>query len=203
MPSTPTFASRSRKRRSVAGLALGMAWSLCDCSAEVPVTSPSSSPVFPSPLPTASSSAPGGGQVAVGRPEPAALDQARVEAAYRRFWAAAATATGRSPEEWRKLLSAVATEPLLSSLVRGFADQRARSRVDYGVVVVRPTVVALEGRRASIVDCQDASRSGERDLNSGLPLTVGSARTPVAAVMRWMPGQGWLMSEARYVDGSC
>jgi hypothetical protein len=112
-------------------------------------------------------------------------------------------ASGRPPGEWRRVLSAVAAEPLLSQLVDGLAHQRARGRADYGVVVVRPSVVALEAGRASVVDCQDASRSGERDLDTGLPLTVGSARTPVAAVLRWLPDRRWLVSEARYVEGSC
>ena len=203
MPSSPTSASRTRTPRSVAGLALGLGCAVSGCSAGVPVTPPPPSLVSPSPLPAASSSGPGGREVAAGQLRPAAVDRTRVDAAYRRFWAVSVTVSGRPPGEWRKVLSAVATEPLLSHLVEGFADQRARSRADYGAVVVRPTVVALERGRASIVDCQDASRSGERDVDSGLPMTVGAARTPVAAVVRWVPGRGWLVSEARYVQGSC
>jgi hypothetical protein len=207
MHSRSASADRTGTLRSVAGLALGLGWwalAVSGCGAPVPVTSaPPSSRHSPSPLPAGLSSSPTGTEAPAGRPAPAAVERVRVDAAYRRFWSVSVTVSGRSPGEWRKVLSAVATEPLLSHLVEGFADQRARSRVDYGVVVARPTVVALEGGRASVVDCQDASRSGERDLDSGLPLTVGSARTPVAAVVRWVPGRGWLVSEARYVQGSC
>jgi hypothetical protein len=104
--------------------------------------------------------------------------------AYRRFWAVASTVDSQPQPRWRTVLAAVAAEPLLSRLLSGLEAQKAAGDRQYGVVVTRPVVVRIEADQTSIVDCQDASKSGLLDTTTELPTTVGSARTPVAATMQ-------------------
>lgn len=130
-------------------------------------------------------------------------ERERVEEAYRRFWAVSVEVDKQPPSRWREALAGVATEPMLGTLLQGFAAQRAKGELQFGSVVPRPTVVELTAQRASIVDCQDASGSGELDIESGEPKRIGSARTPVAAVLRRVDGDGWRVAQARYLDGSC
>ncbi len=176
----PAVAGRSRPRQVRPGgrahrcapvpavlLAVGLLLSACGTarSAGRPTAPPSGGP------PRASTPAPLGG------PAASAGTSAAVEAAYRRFWAVADDIDSRPPDLWRSILATVAADPLLSRLVDGLLAQRAAGRRQYGQVVPHPTVVGLTNRAASVLDCQDASRSGEADADCGLPATVGSLRT--------------------------
>lgn len=138
-----------------------------------------------------------------GGERPTAADRSAVLLAYRRFWAAASTVDSRPLNEWRVLLASVASDPLLSSVLTGLRAQLDSGRRQYGVVRPRPTVVGLDRDRASIVDCQDASGSGVVDSDTGLAVSVGSAHTPVAAVLVRDRRGTWRVSEARYLDGGC
>lgn len=127
----------------------------------------------------------------------------RVEEAYQRFWVVAMEVDKQRPSRWRETLSTVAAEPLLTDLLDGFKAQHAKGLVEYGKVVSRPTVVDLQPDRASIMDCQDASASGELDVESGAPKTIGSSRTAVAAVLRRDVHRGWRVVQLRYLEGPC
>jgi hypothetical protein len=126
-----------------------------------------------------------------------------VATAYRRFWVVAATLAGLPAGRWTSALSTVATEPLLTQVYDGLLAQRTAGRRDYGVVVPHPSVVVLQGGRASVLDCQDASRSGELDLDTGLPRTAGNARTPLAGTLARGSDGRWRVSQLRYLDSSC
>ena len=129
---------------------------------------------------------------------------ASVERAYRRFWATAQAVDRRPPEQWRTVLSTVTGEPLLDELLDGLAEQRDDGIVMYGTVEPRPTVAQIAGGRATVMDCQDASRSGELDSATGAIERVGAARTAVAAVLRYDTRAGaWKVTEARYLDEPC
>jgi len=139
------------------------------------------------------------------RADPTVLssEQGRIEAAYRRFWTVTATIGTLPTYRWRAALSTVAIDPLLSRVYDGIeANYKAGIR-EYGVVRPRPTVVSVGGGRASVLDCQDASMAGEIDADTGLPKTVGSPRTPVAATLVRGTDGTWRLSDARYLDGPC
>jgi hypothetical protein len=131
------------------------------------------------------------------------VDAAAVESSYLRFWAVASTVDGMPVSRWRAALSAVATQPLLNRVYTGLQAQYAAGIRQYGVVVPRPTVVGLRNGRATVLDCQDASKSGEIDVDTGLPRTVGSARTHVAATLIRCADGRWRVSDARYLDEPC
>jgi hypothetical protein len=126
-----------------------------------------------------------------------------VLAAYDRFWLVASTVDSEPEWRWPALLAAVAADPLLPRLLAGMRGQAAAGIRQFGTVVTRPTVVRLVGARASVVDCQDASRSGVADARTGLPSSVGSPRTPVSAVLARDRRGVWRVSEARYLEGPC
>lgn len=161
--------------------------------------------------PSAPSGQPGAGPGAVSAtrqhlPVPSRPDgagTAEVEQAYRRFWRVAQKVDREPVQRWRGILETVAGDPLLKQLLDGLLQQRDRGIVQYGEVVPRPTVALLDGERASVVDCQDASRSGEVDRSTGEVERIGSARTPVAAVLQRDPRGRWKVTEARYLSEPC
>ncbi len=130
-------------------------------------------------------------------------ERAVIEAAYRRFWTVTATLDTLPMARWRAALSTVATQPLLSRVYNGIETNYEAGIREYGVVHPRPAVVSVGGGRASVLDCQDASMAGEIDTDTGLPKTVGHARTPVAATLVRGPDSTWRLSDARYLDGPC
>lgn len=147
-----------------------------------------SNPAIPSPVPS--------GRLPRAE-ELAALD------AYRRFWTVA-NGIGRRPEhEWRSRLAAVTAEPFLSELVKGLLDQRERRVADFGIVELRPTIASVRPGRVSILDCQNASRSGEVDRDTGEVETVGSSRTPFTATLTKDSTGHWRVTQARYLPDPC
>ena len=123
--------------------------------------------------------------------------------AYRRFWDVAA-GVGRQPEgQWRTRLEPVATDPFLSELLEGLTGQQERGVVDFGVIKLRPTIAALTATRAAVLDCQDASRSGEIDRNTGEVISVGSSRTSFTATLTKDPTGRWKVAQARYLRDPC
>ena len=122
---------------------------------------------------------------------------------YRQFWAVVTTASQTPPSSWRHALSAVSTEPLLSQLLDGLIEQTRKGLVDYGTITVHPRIVRADARHASIVDCQDASKSGTLDTDTGVAKTVGSARTPFTAVLIRGADGRWRLSEGRLLGDSC
>lgn len=94
------------------------------------------------------------------------VSAAAVLDAYRRFWAVAA-GVGRRPEtEWRSRLEPVTTDPLLSALVKGLAEQQRRGVVDFGTVQLgRPSPRShRRGRRSST-----ARTPAELEKSTGTP----------------------------------
>jgi hypothetical protein len=153
--------------------------------------------------PTAASDGSPGSSPSGQRPLPGSGEPGRILADYRRFWAIAVTVSRRPPDSWRSTMAAIAAEPLLSLLLDGIAEQSRKGLVDYGTVVPHARVVQASADRASVVDCQDASKSGTLDLETGIVKTAGSARTPMTCVLTRGADGRWRVSEARLLDGTC
>ncbi len=97
----------------------------------------------------------------------------------------------------------VAAEPLLTRLIDGLQARIRAGYRQYGDVTPHVQVIEVHGGRASVLDCQDASRAGEVDIATGLPTNLGRARTPVAATLIQGSEGRWRVSDARYLDEEC
>jgi hypothetical protein len=126
-----------------------------------------------------------------------------VETAYRRFWTIASAVDSQPPSHWRPALATVAAEPLLSRILDGLTGLHAAGRRQYGHVTPHPTTIELSATTATLLDCQDASTSGEADTDTGLPASTGRPRTPVAAVLTRGADGRWRVSDARYLPDTC
>jgi hypothetical protein len=149
------------------------------------------------PVPTTQSVGPSGS------PTTAADGRAAVESAYRRFWVVSWDVDKQPASRWRAVLATVSVDPELTRLYAGTkAQQQAGIRL-YGQVHARPTVRQVAGNRATVSDCQDASKAGQADARTGKPKTVGVARSPVEATMLRGADGAWRVSDVRYTGGSC
>jgi hypothetical protein len=128
-----------------------------------------------------------------------------VEGVYRRYWQVEAIFDSRYPQQkWRSVLSAVATEPLLTREVSSARIQHEHGIAVYGQVAPRPTVLPVNGRaQATVRDCADGSHAGQADAVTGKHRTVGVARLPVVAtVVRGADGR-WRVSDVTFPGGRC
>jgi hypothetical protein len=129
--------------------------------------------------------------------------QPEVEAAYRRFWQVAQTLDQHPESTWRPLLSQVAADPLLTDVLDGLHASTAAGYRQWGSLVLRPTIAELTATRATIVDCQDGSHSGELDTATGLATNVGQSRTAITATLAKDATGHWRVTTARYLSAQC
>jgi hypothetical protein len=122
---------------------------------------------------------------------------------YRRFWLVAQQLDRWPENEWPSRLSQVAADPLLTRVQDGLRSQVETGYRQFGNVITRPVLVDLTGNRASLLDCQDASRSGELNSSTGEVTDVGRPRTPVAATLLRGADGRWRVTDARYLTNDC
>jgi hypothetical protein len=158
--------------------------------------------------PTADEPTPSHGRAAIaphadtGTPAAGSTGEAAVDHAYRQFWIVAQTLDRHPEAQWRPLLSQVAGEPVLTRILDGLHSRVDDGYHQYGTVSPAPTI-EVDGAHATVLDCQDASRSGELDSDSGLATNVGRPRTPVTAALTLGPDHHWRVTDARYLPGDC
>ena len=133
-----------------------------------------------------------------------ATEAAAAETAYRQFWRVSRTFDRRYPQRsWRHVLGEVAADPALS-LVLAQATAQARNRIVlYGSVVPHPAVTLRGRARASVRDCQDASRAGQADAVTARRRTVGVARNPITAALALGADGRWRVASVDFPGGSC
>lgn len=131
-------------------------------------------------------------------------EQALLLAQYRKFWAAL-TAVSRMPApERRAVLSELAVDPALKSILSGFTEADAKQQVLYGANVPRPTVrINPDATTGLVDDCQDSSRAGVADRATGKRVTVGTARNHVSVTMKKQPGEQWKVAFIDYAKSPC
>lgn len=130
-------------------------------------------------------------------------EQVRILADYRRFWSVVTTVSRQPPSTWLRILATVTVEPLLSKTVDLVRQQHREGLIDYGVIDLNPRIVEATDHTVSIVDCQDASKSGTLDIETSMPRTVGSASMSFAGVMVIGEDGRWRLSVARFLPGTC
>jgi hypothetical protein len=186
---------RAGEKSGAAGLALvaAVAVAITGCS--------SSSSKLADPLPSRTSVSPSSASVT---PSPTSAADAAL-AQYRAFWAALTPASKAPASERRAMLAPYAADPELTSLLNGIARDRDSGRVYYGTPVLRPKITTLStARRLAVInDCQDASRTGDKDLKSGRLLTKGTPATPVVSTLHLLNDGTWRVVFVSFPKQSC
>ncbi|ASR36611.1 hypothetical protein BAY61_18195 [Prauserella marina] len=125
-----------------------------------------------------------------------------IEAAYSDFWVVSLTIDDKPEETWRDELGAVMVEPQLSITLDAVRSQAQAGITVYGDVTARIVSVEVAGDAATVVDCQDASRTGQADAETGDRKTVGVERNPVNAELKRVDGQ-WKVAQVSFPGGTC
>lgn len=127
-----------------------------------------------------------------------------VIASYEEFWQRHNRLRERPASSWRGELAEVAVNPQLKITLQGMRFNRANGITTYGAVRSRITKVIVDGNTATVSDCQDASRAGKADLETGEKKTVGVSRNPVRARLeRVADGGEWKVAKITFPGGDC
>lgn len=130
-------------------------------------------------------------------------DEEAVTVAYRSLYPLGQRAEQTEAASRRTILARVATEPLLSRMLRGIAALRATDRVTWGTPVVHAFEVKVEDKRATLHDCQDATRTGQADARTGRHLTHGKSRTHLVATLNRGEDGVWRVSTLEQLEKPC
>jgi hypothetical protein len=130
-------------------------------------------------------------------------DTAEIERAYVEFWDAVNAVAHQDPSQWPDTLGAVATDPELNAMLNNLKTLRSRSLTVYGTTREHVTKIDVTGVRAVLTDCQDASESGQADVNTGQHKTVGIPRNPITADLVRSADGRWRVSDVSYPGGGC
>ena len=137
--------------------------------------------------------------------DPAELADFAVWQAYEEFWWVVSHLDQQPPARWRGVLSVVTVAPELGRQLAQARDRAAGGVHRVGEVVTHVTAVrGAMSTRATLLDCQDASRAGEADNNTGRTTSTGLAATPIAAtLLRTGEFAPWRVSDISYPVGRC
>lgn len=131
-------------------------------------------------------------------------DRDAVVAAYDEYWVQTHEVPHQPLSTWRKAMAEVAVDPQLKTVLQGMRFARDVGITSYGSVTSRVSEVAVNGKVATVVDCQDASNSGKADLKTGEKRTVGVARNSVRARLERDPTDGtWKVAQITFPGGDC
>lgn len=133
---------------------------------------------------------------------PADDERDSIVAAYERFWTASHQVPHQPESTWDDAMSEVAVDPQLELTLQGMLFQQESGRTSYGEVTSRVSNVEIDGDEAMVIDCQDASKSGQADIETGAKKTVGVERNPVETRMERHDGS-WKVAEISYPGGEC
>ena len=127
-----------------------------------------------------------------------------VEAAYTQFWPRSLAIPNTPEDSWRDALAAIAVDPQLSKTLAAMHRNKQVGVKPYGDVTTRISRVDVRGDQATVIDCQDGSRSGQADAATGERKTVGSPQIPIhARLIRDAASGQWKVAQLDYPGGQC
>ncbi|WP_157357441.1 hypothetical protein [Amycolatopsis nigrescens] len=127
-----------------------------------------------------------------------------VEAAYTQFWPRSLAIPTTPEDTWRDAMAAIAADPQFSTTLEAMHRNKQVGVKPYGDVTTRISQVEVRGDQATVIDCQDGSRSGQADATTGDRKTVGSPEIPIhAQLARDGAGGQWKVSQLAYPGGPC
>jgi hypothetical protein len=128
--------------------------------------------------------------------------EAAVLAAYRAYWddvvAVGATADWQSPR-----LAEHATGQALAEARATFHTLKAQGQVARGAVDLRPTVLSVNGRSATLYDCNSTSRFLAYDAKTGALRDKSSGRRNGKTVTLTLQGSAWKVANVVTEVGRC
>ena len=123
---------------------------------------------------------------------------------YDRFWATTDSAWRVSRDQRVALFKTVATEPVLTRVVGGMLAAEQLGETGYGKIVPHPRITRIDGGKASLRDCQDASLAGRIKTSTGRKTTRGTTHDLAQVTMRLGNDGVWRVATALYQPvGSC
>lgn len=125
-----------------------------------------------------------------------------IVADYEEFWVRLRYVEDKAESTWDRYLAEVAVDPQLKLSLQATRFQKQNGIALYGEVRSRISDVKVDGDKATIVDCQDASESGQADATTGKKKTVGVPRNPVRARLELDHDQ-WKVAKITYPGGDC
>jgi len=129
-------------------------------------------------------------------------EQERILAQYRAFWKALTPASEAPAAERRQMLEPYATDPELTRALSGMRGSDNLGQVLYGQVVSRPRTTKIDRGVASLRDCQDASRAGRKQLDTGEIVTRGTPRDLALVTLKRGSDGVWRVATVEYPRGA-
>ncbi|MFI7033564.1 hypothetical protein OHB01_26090 [Microbispora hainanensis] len=132
------------------------------------------------------------------------MEDAIVEA-YTAYWPASTRAVTLPREEARRLLSQYETDDQVEGELKGIARYQEMDREGWGEVVVHVKKVTVKGDTATVLDCMDASRTGEADSRTHklIPGTLSTPYFSVEATMRRGADGRWRILQKKALESKC
>jgi hypothetical protein len=110
-------------------------------------------------------------------------EEQRILAQYRAFFAALTPTSEAPASQRRQMLEPYATDPVLTRTLSGMRASDRLGQVGYGEILTRPRITRVDKGVAVVRDCQDASRHGRKDRDTGRITTKGCRSAAGSA--RW------------------
>jgi hypothetical protein len=130
-------------------------------------------------------------------------EQERILAQYRGYWAALSPASEAPVAQRKGILEPYATDPALSTALRGIRAAENLGQVYYGVIATHPEITKLTGGDASVRDCQDASKAGRKERDTGKIVTRGTTHDLALVTLKRGSDGVWRVATVDYPGGAC
>jgi hypothetical protein len=128
--------------------------------------------------------------------------EAAVLAAYRGYWADV-VAVGKTADWESPRLAEHATGQALAEARATFHTLKTRGQVARGTVDLRPTVLSVSGRSATLYDCNSTSQFLAYDAKTGALRDKSSGRRNGKTVTLTLQGSAWKVANVVTEVGTC
>lgn len=130
-------------------------------------------------------------------------ESSAILAAYREFFDRQTEISKAPVGDRRALLEPFTTDPALSSVLTGMRSATDNGEVGYGTGTFSPRVARIDGDTASVEDCQDNSKTGQKKVKSDQITTRGTEHDFAVTSMRRGDDGAWRVASVRYEETSC
>jgi hypothetical protein len=127
---------------------------------------------------------------------------AEVLSHYSRFFSALPDVSRMDEPERNDHLRRYLTGPAYVTVVKSMSAQAEFGKALYGQAVLQPRVTSIHSDSAVVRDCQDTSKSGVEDVDTGEKETRGVPRTLVITNLK-RTGDSWRISKIDYRGPKC